>query len=100
MTAFDTSAFDDSIRQLNNVLATSFPTHAAPMAKAEPAGISETQRQRLGRDLLAKGMESVRKGHITSAQLSEAEALINNGKAPSAPLIKAIVDDEPYWPFV
>jgi hypothetical protein len=52
-----------------------------------------------GEAFLEKALAAVGRGHISTAQLHEAEQYINQGKVPPRPIVKAVLLEQKYWPF-
>ena len=73
---------------------------ARPLAKAltpEPEAISDNIMS--GEVFMAKALESVGRGHITTTQLTNAEFRLREGKLPDPQVVKAVLTGTKYWPF-
>ena len=70
------------------------------MAKAlssEPA--AESANTMSGEAFMAKALEAVGRGHITTTQLTAAELRLRDGKLPDPMVARAVLTSQPYWPF-
>jgi hypothetical protein len=94
------TGFDQQLSRLQQQVDKFYEEGAPPLAKgnaaAEPATASKVMS---GDEFMAKALCSVAAGHITTAQLTEAEYCITAGRRPAERIVRAVVDGVAYNPF-
>lgn len=92
--------FDRQLARLQQQVDTFYIQPAEPMAKATLLGDqSPAPRMMSGEEFMAKALTSVGAGHISAAQLTEAEYCIRAGRRPPERILRAVVDGVEYNPF-
>lgn len=91
---------DEQLSRLQQQVDKFYTPPGEPMAKATTPDQSTAAPQTIsGEEFMAKALTSVGAGHITTAQLTEAEYCINAGKRPPEQIIRAVVNGVAFSPF-